>query len=469
MAKQLMETVNSGRDISVDLPCLPPLPEQDSTTIQTDFSKWLTVRVVEAWITLQNPTTYMAGEQEQGMLEALEGNPEVIKRFGDIVELKTHDRNGEKKADPNVVKQPAETFVHLCFNHVFAKSLADLIEYTNSNTDHEHWLFVEKHRAIPSYSADISNNPYATFFDFQSQLKEVLHECLKSKVDAVFMHGLFFDWQKTFVKKIAFQKHIGWMIWGGDLYNPIQNNIPIKSLIDHIDSIHPVAEGDAGIFKDNYGEKVHYNFRYPIPGVYGQEASQVKKQDPPLIIVGNSGDPSNNHIDILKALSAKDDIRDYKILLPVAYNLSSKYERQLVDMIKELGLAQNTSLHKDFIPPSKYMALIKSSHMLITAHNRQQAIGNILASLCSGNPTFLKKKIINNGQEMTNPTWDLLAQYGLKGNKLQELIDVQSISDIKERPEKEYHKKIIQEEYGLEKISMELAQSCKNISAKVEA
>lgn len=97
MMKQLMETVNSGKGISVALPFLPPLPEQDNTDIQTDFSKWLTVRIVEAWITLQNPTTYMAGEQELGMLEALEGNPEKINKLLKVPSLDTNE----------IEKQPA--------------------------------------------------------------------------------------------------------------------------------------------------------------------------------------------------------------------------------------------------------------------------------------------------------------------------------------------------------------------------
>lgn len=87
MAKQLMETVNAGGDVSVALPFLPPLFEQDKTEVQTEFKNWLTVRIVEAWISLKNPTTYMVGEQEEGMLEALAGNPEVIKKINSCIDL----------------------------------------------------------------------------------------------------------------------------------------------------------------------------------------------------------------------------------------------------------------------------------------------------------------------------------------------------------------------------------------------
>lgn len=87
MAKQLMETVNSGNKFVADLPFLPPFPEQDNTTIETEFSNWLTIRIVEAWIALKTPTTCMAGDQEKQMLQALEGNPERTHRFLNIPSL----------------------------------------------------------------------------------------------------------------------------------------------------------------------------------------------------------------------------------------------------------------------------------------------------------------------------------------------------------------------------------------------
>jgi len=87
MMKQLMETVSSGNDISVGLPFLLPLQEQDETEIQTDFSKWLMVRTVEGWISLKNPTTYMADEKDRQMLEALEGNPECNGKLRRYIKL----------------------------------------------------------------------------------------------------------------------------------------------------------------------------------------------------------------------------------------------------------------------------------------------------------------------------------------------------------------------------------------------
>ncbi|MCW9705343.1 FkbM family methyltransferase [Fodinibius salsisoli] len=95
MMKQLMETVNSGKDISVQLPFLPPLPEQDQTVVKTTFPNWLTVRVVEAWIMLKNDTTHESSKEEQQMLKALEDNPEILNKVEKRI-LLIKRLNGEK-------------------------------------------------------------------------------------------------------------------------------------------------------------------------------------------------------------------------------------------------------------------------------------------------------------------------------------------------------------------------------------
>jgi FkbM family methyltransferase len=95
MMKELMEAVNSGGQVNANLPFLPPLPEQDETAIQTDFSKWLTVRIVEGWIIMKEPSTYTSGEQEKKMLKALEGNPESSLRIEKSIDLFNHT-NGEE-------------------------------------------------------------------------------------------------------------------------------------------------------------------------------------------------------------------------------------------------------------------------------------------------------------------------------------------------------------------------------------
>ncbi|NGP87359.1 FkbM family methyltransferase [Fodinibius halophilus] len=78
MVKGLMETVGAEEAAANSLPFLPPLPEQDETKVQTDFSKWLFVRTVEAWINMKDASVYMSGEQEKELIKVLKDNPEAV-------------------------------------------------------------------------------------------------------------------------------------------------------------------------------------------------------------------------------------------------------------------------------------------------------------------------------------------------------------------------------------------------------
>ncbi len=77
--QKLIETTKFGQEnMNMDLPFMLPLYQQDRAPVKTDFSKWLMVRTIEAWIQLKDITTYLSGLQEQKLIEVLDGNPEVV-------------------------------------------------------------------------------------------------------------------------------------------------------------------------------------------------------------------------------------------------------------------------------------------------------------------------------------------------------------------------------------------------------
>lgn len=116
MMKQLMDTANSGEDIIVQLPFLPPLQEQDATQVNTDFAKWFTVRVVEAWIMIKDVSTFFSGEQEKQMLEALKGNPEALDRFNDFLKYKAPSTQTKISPQPKAGVEAARHWKSTLFN-----------------------------------------------------------------------------------------------------------------------------------------------------------------------------------------------------------------------------------------------------------------------------------------------------------------------------------------------------------------
>ncbi len=95
--QKLIENTKLGQEnMNVDLPFMLPIPEQDKASIKTDLSKWLMVRTVEAWILLKDWTTYLSGEQEQKLLEVLEGNVEVSDTFDRSIQMHHYLKDEEK-------------------------------------------------------------------------------------------------------------------------------------------------------------------------------------------------------------------------------------------------------------------------------------------------------------------------------------------------------------------------------------
>ncbi|SMO95907.1 TDP-N-acetylfucosamine:lipid II N-acetylfucosaminyltransferase [Gracilimonas mengyeensis] len=470
MQKLIQNTKLGQENMNVDLPFLLPVPEQDETSVKTELSKWLMVRTVEAWILIKDLTTYVSGPQEQKLLEVLEGNPEVLSRLNDF---KTKDPNQPVVAHVNgstngvkVTKKPQANVVHVCFNHVYAQSLSDLIEHANRHSHQKHGLFIEGHRAIADYSVAIDNNPASIIFNFKKDMQSILDVCLKDEVDMVMFHGIFFDWQKKLIKAIGDSKHIGWVIWGGDLYNPVKNNelesLPAKL----INSIHTSVKGDRELFSKYYHKVEGFDFAYPYPGLYGKVGEDLPTQSEKRIVVGNSGDASNNHIQILKELSKKKDIGDYQIVLPVAYNFSPEYKSLIEEHISKYGLKGQVQFYEKFISPDEYLNFIASSEIFIAAHDRQQAMGNILMSLYLGKKTILKEKISIHGKEETNPGWLYLTEPGLEPTTFEAFTKTQSLKEMSHSNMDSIGKtrEIIEKSFGLNTRMEELLKACEVIA-----
>jgi tetratricopeptide (TPR) repeat protein len=408
----------------------------------------------------------MAGiYEEQGDLKKAQHLYEIVLRMNPGFEEARVRKDALYLAHSAPQKDEKPKFIHLGFNHLYAKSLSDMLGYINKNCEQQHILYVETHWAIENYQPDFNKDAHTTWFNHKNDLQSIVKACLAEDVDAVFIHGLFFSWQKELIQAIGGDKHIGWIIWGGDLYNPLKVQAPIYDIVEQIDSIHSLVEGDVQVFDKTYGARPTFRFGYPYPGLYGTVPVVGKKPERPTIIVGNSGDYSNNHIDILEVLRQKEDIRNYDIIVPASYNLIPEYERALNDWLKAAGMTVLVKLQKEFIEPHKYQEFISSSSMMITAHNRQQAIGNNLLSIYSGNPTILRKHIEVNGTKQVNPTWKMLTDYELNVFSFEKFKHTKSIASVHQNsPEKiRRQQEIIQNEFGMQIRAEDLVSSCKAI------
>ncbi len=361
------------------------------------------------------------------------------------------------------------TFVHFCYNSVYAQTLADLLKFTNENTNQQHVLYVEQEQTVKHFSVDLEAYKDAFLFNKNTDSQWITNVITNDKVDAIFMHGIFRPWQFNIIEAIGEHKHVGWMVWGGDLYNPIKNGTTHAFPGHKISSLHTPLEGDINMFKKHYGDISTYDFGYLYPGLYGNINAENPNAPTKRIIIGNSGDQSNNHVEILQQLAVKKDIAEYKIILPVAYGFHDEYRKYLIHQIDELGLSEQVEFHTDFISPENYLQFVADADMMIMAHDRQQAMGNLLMALYLNKPAILRKTISTEGQLITNLGWSYLTDADLNPLSYEDFELIENISDIPVNDEETLAKNraSIHSYFGMEIRSKFLAESCQDIVESV--
>lgn len=109
------------------------------------------------------------------------------------------------------------------------------------------------------------------------------------------------------------------------------------------------------------------------------------------VMVGNSGDPSNNHIDCLRILRNSSSLGEADIILPMSYGGKVAYRDKVIEYGK-------TSFGKRFVPLTQfrdinsYNKIISSCKYMIMNHRRQQGAGNIVAALARGVTVYIRSE-----------------------------------------------------------------------------
>ncbi len=160
--------------------------------------------------------------------------------------------------------------------------------------------------------------------------------------------------------------------------------------VKKIDIVVPVVPTEYNLVK-----KMGINPSY-APFTYGclEDILGDKIEDNVLnsknILIGNSANPTNNHVDLFKRI-AKFDFKDRKIYVPLNYSGGKEY----INFVKEKGyyyFGDNFKPILDFMPLKEYNKLISSCGFVIFNHIRQQAVGNIITMGYLGAKIFLNEK-----------------------------------------------------------------------------
>ncbi len=291
--------------------------------------------------------------------------------------------------------------VHIFTHEGFYSSA--LLRLLEKYTDLEGHLFVFRRKQLSGeeYSEKIKSRiKYST--GFVSLIREVLP--ILRKENWIYFHYLPYG-PSLFLWAVSTRilKKSTWVIWGGDVfvYKERKKNLRArvyemlrKIVIPRFPEIAAFLEEDAREAMAVYqSEAAYVPILYPNPLDKRllryrpeREADGVVR-----ILVGNSADPSNEHIEVFEKLKhyKKENI---KIICPIPVNEEGKY----IQTVIETGRAYfggNFVFQTRWMKPAEYAEFLLSIDIAIMNHRRQQGLGNILALLLTGKKVYLRSDI----------------------------------------------------------------------------
>jgi len=179
-----------------------------------------------------------------------------------------------------------------------------------------------------------------------------------------------------------------------------------------IDYVAPIVPTEMEIIKGMKLPAKYVPFEYVcLQDLLGDKINETV-YGKPNIMVGNSADPSNNHVDVFEKL-AKMDLKGRKIYVPLSYGGNDFYKKAVIEEGRRL-FKDNFHPLTDFMPLEKYNEVLLSCGTLILNHVRQQAVGNIVVM------GYLGAKIYLNN---ASPVYKYYKQQGIVISSTNELAD----------------------------------------------
>jgi hypothetical protein len=189
----------------------------------------------------------------------------------------------------------------------------------------------------------------------------------------------------------------------------VRMNVDSEYYLKYINFISTVVKEDYLALVQAYPIAARINY---IPFNYGGFLNDqlVQKSDAKNILLGNSANPDNNHIECFEILKQL-NLGKRKVIVPLSYGGNQFYiTRILEEGYKALG--DNFLPIIEFLSKEKYIQLLNTVDVAIMNHSYQHAMGNILYLLSQGANVFM---------DFNNTAAQSLLRIGVKISNIDEL------------------------------------------------
>lgn len=331
-------------------------------------------------------------------------------------------------------------YLHFMLDQFYSREFIEVIQ-SNFNIEEHQFIIIkyknkkmyinpEKYQNIKLLTVSRKQNvlefivSYIKFFT----MEYIRIRKLMKQVEYIFIHSLTEE-MSGILFRFKGKAKILWVIWGADLYNYIPLNLfdqytsellikldnkvismlkriyysfsheIRKAVIKRLDYVISAEKGDVRLLKFFFKTKAEWYSQaiYPNPVDFEKLDKEVnsvkenfnfKKNGGKLVLLGNSGAPTNNHLDIMIRLSKMKE-QNFKIICPLSYG-PPIYIKKIIEIGKMLFGNRFVPL-LEFLKPDIYYHILKQIDLAIMFHNRQQGVGNIHILVYLGKPICMKK------------------------------------------------------------------------------
>jgi len=333
------------------------------------------------------------------------------------------------------------------------RMLDPFVNFVNSNfepSQHEFLLLSERENNDIAVNSNVRLNKRSILGNIRYFFLSIIK---MNKAKKIVLHGLF---DINLVVILFFMpwlsKKCYWFVWGSDLYvyQVGERNWKwnIKELfrrpvIKNIGNIVTYIKGDYELARKWYRVKGRYHecFMYPS-NLYKDFDVPEKQHSCKNVLVGNSADPCNNHLEVFVKLDMIKN-KDIKIYVPLSYG-NQEYARKVIEEgMKRFG-SKFVPL-TEVMPYYEYLRFLGSIDIAIFNHKRQQAMGNTISLLGLGKKIYMRSDVTQ---------WEFLKDQGIM---IYDIFDLEVTCDfVKEVESMDKNKKIVREYFSIEKYRKDL-------------